>query len=234
LLDLNTFGGLAVKDDGRVITAVMEHRKGLVLLAILAATGGMSRDGLMALLWPERDTAHARGALKQMLHTLRRLLGSSEAIAGVSELRLVPGYLDSDVSRFLSAVERGDPYRAVAEYRGPFLEGVHLKGSIAFELWLHRQQMQLLERYLEALESMARAADASGDGLEAVRRWRVLRDADPLNGRVRKGLMEAMARTGDRSGAIREARLHQEVLAEELGVGPDPEVLALRDRLTCP
>lgn len=234
MLDLTTFGGLALERDGQVVSAVSEHRKGLVLLAILAVNGGMSRDGLMALLWPESDMVHARGALKQMLHTMRHLLGTSAAISGVSELRLEEALLDSDVSRFMRAVERGEPARAVAEYKGPFLAGVHLKDVGTFELWLDRQRMRLLERYCECLESLARAADASADGLEAVRRWRVLRDADPLNGRVRRGLMEAMVRTGDRSGALREAELHQRTLAEELGVGPDPAVLALRDRLIRP
>lgn len=226
-----TFGGLALERDGRVVSPLSEHRKGLVLLAILAVSRGMSRDGLMALLWPESDTVHARGALKQMLHTMRHLLGTSAAISGVSELRLEEAHLGSDVSRFLRAVERGEPTRAVAEYKGPFLTGVHLKEAGTFEHWVDHHRTRLFERYLEALEASARAADASGDGLEAVHRWRMLRDADPLNGRVRVGLMEALARTGDRSAALQEASLHQELVEREFGIGPDPHVVALRDRL---
>jgi DNA-binding SARP family transcriptional activator len=227
------FGGLTLSEDGRVLGGVTEHRKAMLLLAILAAAGerGVGREKLLDLLWGESDEKRARGALKQMLHTLRRMLGTPSVILGVAQLRLNPLWFSSDLSRFLDALGQGNPAAAVQEYAGPFLDGVHLGATSELEHWGDSNRARFQTRYMDALESLAALADTSGDRLEAVRCWRALRDADPLNGRVRMGLMLALSQAGDRPGALLEAQLHGELLRRELEVGPDPEVLALCNRL---
>src|SRR5687768_9734127 len=67
-------------------------RKALGVLALLAANGGrpLSRDRVAALLWPEAGGpgASGRGALKQAIYELRRVLGTADVIAGTAELTL--------------------------------------------------------------------------------------------------------------------------------------------------
>jgi serine/threonine-protein kinase len=58
-----------------------------------------------------------------------------------------------------------------------------------------------------------------------------LAQADPLNAHVAVRYMEAMARTGDRAGALRFARLHEARLRHELDAGPDSAVTAAAERL---
>jgi hypothetical protein len=89
MLQLRTLGGLALQRDGTLLDQVNAQRKALALLAVLAAAGasGLGREKVMLLLWPESDAGRARGALKQMLHILRRQLGSPDAILGTTELR---------------------------------------------------------------------------------------------------------------------------------------------------
>ena len=57
MLHLKTFGGLSVEIDGIPATGAAQQRKTLGLLALLAAAGerGLSRDKLIACLWPETD-----------------------------------------------------------------------------------------------------------------------------------------------------------------------------------
>jgi DNA-binding SARP family transcriptional activator len=57
MLQLRTFGGLTLQQDGENITGVATHRRQLALLALLAVAGdeGMSREKLLAYLWPEKD-----------------------------------------------------------------------------------------------------------------------------------------------------------------------------------
>ena len=43
--------------------------------------------------------------------------------------------------------------------------------------------------------------------------------------------MEALDAAGDRAGAIRQARIHATLMAQELDAGPDPSVVALAERL---
>ncbi|HEV8214534.1 MAG TPA: hypothetical protein VGP95_01835, partial [Gemmatimonadaceae bacterium] len=72
---LKTFGGLSL-DRPSAPEAGLRPRS-LALLAILAAAGpkGLTRDRIMAVLWPEVDEDRARHGLSQTLYSLRRELG---------------------------------------------------------------------------------------------------------------------------------------------------------------
>jgi DNA-binding SARP family transcriptional activator/TolB-like protein/Tfp pilus assembly protein PilF len=233
---LRTFGGLALQQDGQLLDHVNAQRKALALMAVLAAAGaaGVGREKVMLLLWPESDAGRARGALNQMLHILRRHLGSPDAILGSTELRLNSRYVESDVARFRAALGEGDLEAAVSLYDGPFLDGVHVEGAPEFHAWAEQQRAELEERFREALERLARSAEAHGDTERAITWWRRLQAADPLNGRVAVGLMEALDASGDRAAALRHARIHETLLREEWGLEPDPAVAALAARLRVP
>src|SRR2546430_3976829 len=122
MLELRTFGGLSITVDGAVANGAAIQRKTLALLALLAATKhGISRDKLMAYLWPESDAAHGRNLLRQACYALRRDLHAPELVVGATELRLNPVVVSSDVQGFEDALESGDLKRAAALYSGPFL-----------------------------------------------------------------------------------------------------------------
>src|SRR5688500_7477295 len=116
MLHLRTFGGLSVEVDGVSATGAGQQRKTLALLALLAAAGqrGLSRDRLIAYLWPETDSAHGRGLLKQACYALRRDLHAAELFLGTIQLQLNPAVISSDVASFVSAVAEKDPVRAVS------------------------------------------------------------------------------------------------------------------------
>src|SRR5881409_4496857 len=102
MLELRTFGGLSIKDHGAPITGAATQRKTLALLSLLAAAGknGLSRDKLVAYLWPESDAEHGRSLLKQACYALRRDLHEHELLLGATELRLNHDVITSDVQGF--------------------------------------------------------------------------------------------------------------------------------------
>jgi adenylate cyclase len=236
MFQLRTLGGLALQRDGTLLDQVNAQRKALALLAVLAAAGasGIGREKLMLLLWPESDTPRARGALKQMLHSLRRQLGSPDAILGTTELHINPGYVVSDVVSFRTALDAGDFEAAVALYDGPFLDGVHVDSAPDFQEWAEHQRAALEAAFRAALERLARAAETAGDAERAIAWWRRLQAADPVNGRTAVCLMEALHASGDRAAALRHARTHETLLRETWGIEPDPAVTALAARLSAP
>jgi DNA-binding SARP family transcriptional activator len=160
---LRTLGGLTLGRDGEPLDGVGAGRKTLALLALLAAAGerGTSRDRLLALLWPESDTERARGALRQMLHALRRQLGGARAVVGTAELRLDPTVVASDLGEFEGALGRGDLVAAAALYVGPFLDGVHVNDAPEFERWADAERARLGVRAAGALEQLGRAGGRS-------------------------------------------------------------------------
>jgi len=233
VLRLVTLGGLAATGADGAPLATSPPRRRLALLAVIAASGdvGISRDKLLFYFWPEGAEDRSRHALTQTLYALRRDMGGVEIIAGSSELRLARELITSDIGELHAALDAGQLEHAVELYAGPFLDGVFLPGLPDFERWVEEERAKIARRVAAALESLADDAVTSGDTAAAERWSRRLATMDPLNGRYALRLMESLAALGDRASALRHARVHQALVAEELGGQPDPAVVALAERL---
>ena len=233
MLSLRTFGGCHLERDGVRLDDLSAQRKILALLALLAHAGdrGVTRDVAAALLWPESDEERARASLKQLVYSLRVVLGYADVVLTSGDLRLNPERIASDVGDFRDAVRRGDHAEAARVYSGPFLHGLHLRGSGEFEQWMSEQRATLAREFADAVRHLAEDAERRGEHAAAVRWWRWLVDADPLSTSATLGLMRALDATGDTTTALRHAHDFQRVLRNELDVEPEASVVALADRL---
>jgi eukaryotic-like serine/threonine-protein kinase len=226
MLHLRTFGGLSVDMDGTPGTGAAQQRKTLALLALLAAAGhrGLSRDKLIAALWPETDAGHGRGLLKQACYALRRDLDAPDLFLGSIQLRLNPLVIASDVQSFASALEQNDPSGAVSCYTAPFLDGFYLSGGGEFETWAETERAHLASRYRAALELLSAEATRRGDHRAAADWWRRLFDLDPMSSHAALGLMTALDSAGERAEALRCGQAYGELVRSELGADPPPEL----------
>ncbi len=225
---LKTLGSILIEGPNGVLTGAASQRRRLALLALVAAgRGGISRDRLVGLLWPESDEERARHALSQLLYALRRDLGADVVSGGTTALTLDSSVLSSDVGDLHHAFDAGH-FDEVAElYAGPFLDGFYLNGCPDFERWVDEERARVASRVHVALDKLATRARQSGDVTDAVRWLKRLAALAPLDSRIARSLVEALAAAGDRSGALRQARIHQELLRVELGTAPDPALAAL-------
>ena len=231
MLRLETFGGLALTDRQEERP---QPRRRLALLARLAPSGakGVSRDDLLALLWPERDFESARHSLDQLLYETRRALGASPVVGGAT-LRLDPAVISCDLIEWEAALRNADLEAAVALYRGPFLQGFFLNGSATFEQWAERVRSQLTVAYRRTLESLATSTAAHGKPHDSIAWWRQLAAEDRIGSRVALGLMQMLAESGDRAGALEFFRVHERIVRAELDAPPDPAVSAFAHSLRC-
>jgi DNA-binding SARP family transcriptional activator len=229
MLRLETFGGLALTDREEERP---QPRRRLALLARLARPErrGVSRDELLALLWPERDVESARHSLDQLLYETRRALGVSPVVGGAT-LRLDPAVISCDLTEWDAALRRGDLAGAVALYHGPFLQGFFLNGSATFEQWADAVRSQLTAAYRRTLESLATSTAAHGKLHDSIAWWRQLAAEDRIGSRVALGLMQALAESGDRAGALEFFHLHERIVRAELDAPPDPAVSAFAHSL---
>src|SRR5205809_4318821 len=96
---------------GHELKSVLAQPKRVALLAYLAAATPRRfhrRDSLVALFWPELDQEHARAALRQSLHVLRRSLGEGALKShGDDEIGLGDADFWCDMPAFDSAIESG-------------------------------------------------------------------------------------------------------------------------------
>src|SRR5690242_14918477 len=187
MLYLRTFGGLALERDGQPITGPATQRRRLALLAILAASNGqgVSRDRLLAFLWPDSDVTRARGALNQALYSLRRAVGDDPLTIGNTDLQLNTAIIRSDVGDFVRDLATGAITEAVARYEGPFLDGVYLEPELVeFREWTEQQRARRAQEYRAALRQLAALAAGRGEGRAAVDWWARLAAEEPLNEEV--------------------------------------------------
>jgi adenylate cyclase len=221
-LQLRTLGGVALERATEPLGAAATQRKALALLAVLASAGkrGVSRDKLLALLWPEAPADRASHRLTQLLYSLRHDLATPDLFLGAAELRLNPAVFTCDLDAFGAALAAGDLELAVATYTGAFLDGFFLSDAPEFERWADQERAELGRQYATAVETLAQAAVRRGDHGAAARCWRELARADPLNSRVVAAYVEAVAAAGDRAGALRAVQAHEALLREELDAEP--------------
>lgn len=233
MLRLKTLGGWGATDDRGVVRPIPAQR--VALLALLAAVGerGVARDRVLALLWPESPEDNARHSLGQSLYALRRDAGSADVVLGTATLRLNPDVVSCDAWELDAAVRCRDFARAASVYEGPFLDGVHLRGSAELQQMVDSERARFTRLYADALEALARAAAERGDTGEAAMWWRRLAAADPLSSRVALALVQALVESDDRGAALQAARVHETLVREELEADPDPAftsyVTALRN-----
>src|SRR3954447_23488106 len=226
MLHLRTFGGLSVEIDGIPGTGAAQQRKTLALLALLAVAGqrGLSRDKLIACLWPETDAERGRGLLNQACYALRRDLHARDLFLGSIQLRLNPAVISSDVESFSSALEQNDPAGAAECYTAPFLDGFYLNGGGEFETWAETERSRLAGQLKAALKALSADATLRGDHRSAADWWQRLLDLAPLSSPAVLGLMEALEQVGERAEALRRGEAHAGLVRSELGTDPPPEL----------
>jgi DNA-binding SARP family transcriptional activator len=203
------------------------------VLALMARGGdrGVTRAKLLAMLWPDAHDEQGRRVLSQALYALRRDLGRDEVIVGAQELRLNTQEVWCDAAEFDACLSKGDVANAATLYVGPFLDGFRLASAPEFERWADDERAAIRHRFHEAVEQLARAAESEGAFNDAVKWWRRRAADDPLNARVAVAMMRALAAAGDRNGALRQARIFEALIAQELELAPDRAVVELADAL---
>lgn len=232
-LTLQLLGGLHARLGDEPLAGRAGQRKRLALLALLAAapTRAMSRDRIVAMLWPEHESSRARHQLAAATHDLRGASMASLFLVNGDEMRLNPECADCDLWRFDCALSAGDSHRAIEQYGGPLLDGFHLAGVPEFQRWAEVERDRQARRYAAALECAAAHAMGHGDPQAAVE-WLKRRAAlDPYDSRVAIGLMRALAAAGNAPAAIQRALEHSALVREEFDTEPDPEINRIADAL---
>ncbi len=250
-LTLTLLGPFHATLDGVPVRALASGMVG-ALLAYLAveADAAHPRDMLAALLWPEQPDRTALARLRHTLSDLRRALGDDDSqqpflLANRELLRFNPAAdVDLDVARFAGALHAtsssealpldhaaiGRVERAVALYRGAFLEGVAVN-SAPFEEWALLKREQLHWQAMHALRLLAAAYEARGQYRQAKRYARRQLELQPWQEEAHQQLMRALALAGQRSSALVQYQICVHCLAAELGVGPADDTVSLYEAI---
>lgn len=235
MIRFRTLGSVEVVAHGdHALHDLLAHPRKVALLAYLAAspTCSRSRDSLAAMFWAEADQGHARAALRQAVHGLRRILGPDVLIAhGDEHIELSRFTLWCDAHALERLVASRQFDEAIALYCGEFLCGFHVAAAPSFSTWLDSHRAHLAELALTAAWSLLRDAERSGNHDAAVYWARRIGELAPYDDRAIRHLLEALIRAGDRAGALRAFHVYARGLAREFGLQPSPAAQAVEERI---
>ena len=116
-------------------------------------------------------------------------------------------------------------------YQADFLAGFTLPGCPAFDEWQFLQTEAVRRDLSRALEKLVRSYEARNDLIQAIvyaQRWVAL---DPLHEAAQRRLIALYGRNGQRAEAHRQYQLCERLLAEELGIEPEPETTQLHEQI---
>lgn len=251
-LSIRMFGGLDVRRDGEPI-AQFAYDKVAALLAYLALEAPIpqSRDRLAELFWPEQLHNEARHSLRQALFQLRQALGEQGAetplllTTRTTIQRNPAAILNSDVAAFDACLKGGMVNQtmerhgrrrqllveAVRLYEGELFRGLSLADNEAFEQWLQGKRELYHRRAAAALDELVRLYEQQGDSQQALPHAQRLVELDPWREEAQRKLMLLLARTGQRSAALKQYEICCRHLDEMLDLTPGPETERLYRRI---
>jgi len=236
MLVIELLGTLSLRADAGSVPLVAQQKRPLGLLAVLALGGkqGLSRHRIEAYLWSESPAERAAHALNQAVYAIRQNLGDDVILSTGQDLRLNAEFVQVDVWEFDEAIAAKQWARADGIYKGTLLDGAHFGDSRELEALIDTNRTRLRQEYHKAVELLANISAEAGDHSQSVTWWRKFANSDPLSPHATKKLMLALAAAGDRAGAVKQARLYQELVRQELEMEPDSQIEALAISLSRP
>ncbi|MBW0117853.1 AfsR/SARP family transcriptional regulator [Pseudonocardia abyssalis] len=246
-MQFRVLGPLEVVSDGRPVD--LGSPKLRALLTLLLADHGrvVPLDRINETLWAGEPPATATGTLQSYVSQLRRLLEPDRAPRAAPRVLLTrpPGYLldadDLDVVRFERLLADGQRLLAAgrpAEADALLIDALALwRGEPFSDLGdgeraaVTADRARLAELRAVALERHVEALLADGRPESAVAELERLVAVHPMRERLWGSLMLALYRTGRQADALRAFTTCRDLLRDELGIDPGPELRRLEQAI---
>jgi DNA-binding SARP family transcriptional activator len=235
LLQLELLGDFRMRSESGALINI-SAKKSQAMLAYLGVRPAqlVSRDKMAGLLWSSTATEQARQSLRQTLSSLRKELAqlSPDRKILVEEgdfLSLDPSLVTVDVAEFEKAVASNNDdalARAVAMYRGDFMEGFELDEE-KFDQWVLAERDRLHRMALRAHSQLIESQSRNGATDSAIATAHQSLRIDPLQESVHRTLMRLYMESGDLVNALQQYDVLAKTLKRELQVEPDADTRRL-------
>ncbi len=212
--------------------AVASRKEAALLYHLALRPDGVAKSAAADLLW---GPGH-RGNLRVALHHVRRLPGAEAWLIDDDPVAIRTA---TDVARFQNAVGE-DPEAALDVWsdlpegqpaRAWLLHGLDVPGAPEFMDWVELERERWAAAWADAVLRASDRAEQEARYADAARWSRRLLSDDPLHETAARALMRVSWLMGDRDGALAAFERCRRALAQELGLEPLEETLALLARV---
>lgn len=235
-MEIRILGPIEVESDGDVLPLGGMRERALLALLALSPGQAISTDRLIDALWGEDLPSNPTNALQALVSRLRRSIGSDRVVTRPPGYALDLPAAAIDASRFRVLVDEAGKATDAATQSRLYAEALALWRGLAlaefpFEEFAQRESAALEELRLTAIEGRIAADLEAGAGAELVPELEQLVTAHPLRESLRASQMRALYRAGRQADALRAYTAARDVLGEELGIEPGPELKALEESI---
>ena len=229
---LTLFGGFNfISPDNAPVSISAKKAKALLAYLALQPNKSHQRETLAALLWEECSASQARQSLRQTLSALRKVFDKGESIIDSDQqsVFLHKDSIEIDVLNFDDLCNQKDEaslQKALKFYQGELLEGLYTR-SQGFDDWLELERSQRREKALQVMDVLLEKALSENQLEQVIRLGIKMASLDPLRESVHRVLMDAYNKQGRRNAALKQYRLCQQLLRDDLSIAPEEETQAL-------
>jgi LuxR family transcriptional regulator, maltose regulon positive regulatory protein len=219
-----------LKDGGEVVWRTTKARD-LFAYLLHHREKPVLKERIIDDIWPETGLEQSSTLFHTNLYQLRKALkagdGRQPVIHKGGQYRLDPEMMSTDLEQFLALARLQETEaleKAVALYRGEYLEGLDYA-------WVLAEREQLSQVYLSVLDRLAHIYAGQGEWAGAATCLRAILRTNPLLEDAHAFLMTAYARMGDRLAVMQQYETLTHLLEQELGIDPSPKTRELYYRL---
>ncbi|SIO84400.1 putative transcriptional regulator [Nocardiopsis sp. JB363] len=227
-------GPIAAWSDGRSLPVGGPRQRCVLGVLLVYAGREVTFDQLISYLWNDDPPRTARSVIQvQISHLRRSFPGLIKTTSGGYLADLDPDRIDLHRFRRLRGSAQGVSSPDVLTRLSKALEswrGVPFSG-VGSEHLLYSVVSPMLEERWAAVAEWAGCALELGRAKEVVAYLTPIARQEELRERIHHLLITALWRSGERAAALSAYEAIRSRLAEELGVDPDPELMALHTQI---
>lgn len=221
-VQIQFLGQVRIRTESGVI--VVNDKKAILLMFVLAVRGATSRQQMASLLWPGTDSEHSQGSLRLRIHKINRLFPGLIQ-SHLSSIFFCPG-VEHDIG-FLTADDEIPLSVALDTHRDHLIGSLEFPENPQLNAMLSHYKAQMASKAASLLYRHARSAAANNSLDQAVYFLHRILLLSPHNETACRNLMRVHVLNGCRASAIETYESFRRNMRESLGIEPDTKTKRL-------
>lgn len=238
MLQINVLGKTKISCNGELLDKQLSTKAQALVYLLIAHNGKfISRDKIMAYLWPDSTTDAARYNLRYNLWQLKKLLPHDGADRSLVLSEKDGCSIDSrysfqcDLLKIQSCSVHSQDLEELAYtkslFSGDFMEGWYLKNCNEFNEMILFERMNCEHIQVELLKTLARRYEENERLEEALATWQEMAKVDMDNEETACNIVRLYAEMGNRVAAINHYKKFETSLWDNLNIAPNEELQRL-------